>query len=100
MPLTGYPKTYDHPKLVRLEGGIGKDTAPAGKHYMLVKSMGDTSDEWIEYKVKYSNSFRPDKEETIRVTVGDSLHGPFSYVKQNNQTSGSNAYSLVYEVEE
>ena len=107
MRLAGSPKTYDHPKVTRLEVG---DEVSDG-NFMLVKSMSATSTNWIEYQVTYPNSPTPTTKHLIRITAGDSLHGPFSYVKHKEagsaaQSGGSttgtatDTYSLVYEVED
>lgn len=100
MPLPGYPKTFDHPKITKLVEG----QSVSGGIYMFIKSMGDTPAEWIKYQVKYPNSANPDTTHTISVNVGNSLHGPFSYVKHHDEGSGAiatgiDAYTLVHEVE-
>ena len=107
MPLTGYPKTYNHPDMHVLQE-TGTTTLSDGT-YMLIKSMGADGSNWIEYKVKLQNSANPNQMYTVRTKVGDSLHGPFSYIKHNDEgteVSGTinatavDAYSLVYEVED
>ncbi len=105
MALAGYPKTYDHPKVHKLEEGLTTLTGT----FMLIKTMGNLSTDWIEYKLKYPTSDDPTEEHTIRVTVGGALHGPFSSVRHSDEGSnaqaggtgtGRSAYSLIYEVED
>jgi hypothetical protein len=106
MALSGYPKTYDHPKIHEIHEGVPAASELSGGTYWLIKSMGDLSTNWIEYKLKYPTSDDPTEEHTIRVTCGTTLQGPFSYVKHNDEglsgASGSaqDCYSLVYEVED
>ena len=100
MALAGYPKSYDHPKIHEIE----KDGVVSGGNYMLIKSFGENSQDYVVYKVKYPNSKSPDTEYTIDTTVGTTLHGPFSYVKHQDEGSGAiatgiDAYTLVHEVE-
>jgi|3_EtaG_2_1085321.scaffolds.fasta_scaffold00087_48 hypothetical protein len=105
MTLAGYPKTYDHPKVTRL---VGDGTLDGGS-YMLIKAMGNVPNDWIEYRVRYPNSVDPTQAYLIRVVVGGTLQGPFSYIKHNDEGDNSeeggagtaqDAYTLVYEVED
>ena len=105
MSLPGYPKTYDHPKVTRLTVG---DEVSNG-NFMLIKSMSSVSTNWIEYQVRYPNSPSPATKHLVRITAGDCLHGPFSYVKHKQAGSAAQSggagtatttYSLVYEVED
>ena len=103
MALAGYPKSYDHPKIHEME----KDGEVSGGNYMLIKSFGENSTDYVVYKVKYPNSKSPNTEYTIYTTVGTTLHGPFSYVKHFQEgasgaaiNSGQPCWTLVYEVED
>ena len=109
MALTGYPKTFDHPKITRLEWNAldGPVNKAEGGNYMLIKAFGDDATEWIEYEVKYPNSASPSTPVLIRCLVGTSLSGPFSYVKHfaegtsnNPVNSPQNCFTLVYDVED
>jgi hypothetical protein len=108
MALTGYPQTYDHPKITMLKEGVGTSAVNtiSGGNYMLIKAMGDIPTDWVEYDIKYPNSASPDTIYTIRATVGTVLHGPFSYVKHENEGATGGAagsrlcYTLIYEVED
>jgi len=109
MALTGYPKTYDHPKITRLEyhaSNANINTATGG-NYMLIKALGDDATDWIEYEVKYPNSASPSTTVSIKCLVGTSLSGPFSYIKHSSEGASGDTlntaqacYTLVYDVED
>ncbi len=100
MALPGYPKTFDHPQMTIIEAS----EEVTGQIVYLKAAGGDPSD-WIEYEVKYPQSNNPTLLRTIRITVGSSLHGPFSYVKHNVEgetgagASGRDCYTQIFETE-
>lgn len=103
-PLAGYPKTVDHPKITKLEF----NEEVTGGNYMMVKSLGDNVTDYIQYRVKYINSADPTAIHSIKVSVGTTLQGPFSYVRHHSEGTGGaspvagaqDCYTLVYEVED
>ncbi len=108
MALTGYPKTFDHPKITKLEyhaSNTAVNTATGG-NYMLIKALGNDATDWVEYEVKYPQSATPDTPVSIKCLVGTSLSGPFSHVKHKFEgesgaaPSVQDCYTLVYDVED
>ena len=100
MALSGYPKTFDHPKqtiLVEGEEVTGR--------IAYIKAMGDDTTDWVEYEVKIPNSDNSSLVRTIRTVVGGSLFGPFSYVKHNDEGetgaggTAQNCYTQIIETE-
>ena len=100
MALPGYPKTFDHPKqTILVEGEIAEG------NIAYIKAMGNDVTDWINYLVKMPNSTNPDKLRTIRVVVGNSLYGPFTYVNHQDEgatgagSSLQDCYTQVIETE-
>ena len=59
------------------------DVTDSIKKISYIKTHGQTSTDWLEFKVNLLNS-NLTAQQTIRLTVGTSLYGPFSYVKWND----------------
>jgi hypothetical protein len=114
MALTGYPKEYHNPLVTFLmitndkwEGEHGVNDIPTSA--MVMKVHGDDNTEWVEFDLKFPNSENPNTTHTLRMNVGTSLSGPFSYIKRTDSGTeseaggagtGAVAMVAVYEVED
>ena len=100
MALPGYPKTFDHPKqTILVEGEIAEG------NIAYIKAMGNDGTDWIEYALILNNAGDTQKSRVIRVVVGNSLYGPFSSVRHNDEGasgaggSAQDCYTQVIETE-
>tara|TARA_R100000808_G_C2029617_1_gene74062 strand:- start:157 stop:474 length:318 start_codon:yes stop_codon:yes gene_type:complete len=104
MPLPGYPKTKHDHTMHLLETGEST-TAESGGHYTYIQVQGNDATDWVTLHVKMPNTSKPDEIKTIKVTVGTSLSGPFTYVKHHAESdsggidSTRDCWTQVYELE-